>query len=63
MTERVPLSHTEELILGYITRAKQTKRTVWLSEAIEELGINPREAVDGAKRLESLGLLKPKTVE
>ena len=60
MTEKVPLTRTEELILDYVRRAKQKKRTVWLSEVVEELEIDPREVVRSARRLETLGLLKPK---
>lgn len=61
MTQRPPLSRTEELLLEYVERATKSKDTVWLSEAIEELGISPPDAVKSARRLEALGLLKPKT--
>ena len=60
MTEKVPLTRTEELILDYVRRAKQKKSTVWLSEVVEGLEIDPREVVRSARRLEALGLLKPK---
>ncbi len=63
MSERVPLSKTEEQLLDYIRTNTESGRTVWLSEAIEALGLNPPEAVHGAKRLETLGLLKPKPSE
>jgi len=60
MKEERRLSATEQKILDYITRSKRSRETVWLSEAIEELGIDPRDAVQSAKVLEEKGLVKPK---
>jgi len=60
MKEERRLSATEQKILDYITSSKRSRETVWLSEAIEELGIDPREAVQSAKVLEEKGLVKPK---
>jgi DNA-binding MarR family transcriptional regulator len=62
LKEERRLSRTEQLILDYIKRSKRSRETVWLSEAIEELGIDPREAVQSAKLLEEQGLVKPKHI-
>ncbi len=62
MKEERRLSRTEKFILDYIKRSKRSRETVWLSEAIEELGIDPREAVRSAKSLEKRGLLRAKHV-
>ncbi len=58
--DQAMLSETERRLLEYIQKAKKSRRTVWLSEAIEALGIDPRQAVTSAKKLEARGLLKPK---
>jgi len=54
------LTKTDELILEYVKRSKVSRETVWLSEVIKELGLDPKEAVSRAKSLEERGLLKPK---
>ncbi len=60
MTTSTTLSEVEKSILEYVRKAKKSKKTVWLSEAIESLGIDPHEALVSARRLEGRGLLKPK---
>lgn len=54
------LSETDQRVLDYIRKSKASRGTVWLSEAVEELGIDPKEALRSARRLEEQGLLKPK---
>ncbi len=60
LTTSTTLSEVEKSILEYIRKAKRSRKTVWLSEAIESLGIDPHEALVSAKRLEERGLIKPK---
>jgi len=60
LKEEGPLSETERLILDYVRKGKSTRGTVWLSEAIAELALDPKDAVRSAKALEEQGLLKPK---
>jgi DNA-binding MarR family transcriptional regulator len=54
------LSKTEQQILEYIRKSKDSREPVWLSEAIEELRLDLKEAVRSAKALEELGLVAPK---
>ncbi len=62
MAHQAMLSETERRILEYVQKAKtkRSRKTVWLSEAIEALELDPRQAVIGARKLEARGLLKPK---
>jgi DNA-binding MarR family transcriptional regulator len=60
LKEERPLSKTEQLILEYVNKSKLSRETVWLSEAIQELGLDPQEAVMSAKLLEERGLVRPK---
>jgi DNA-binding MarR family transcriptional regulator len=60
LKEERRLSKTEQLILEYVRKSKDSRETVWLSEAIEELRLDPKEAVRSAKALEELGLVTPK---
>jgi len=52
------LSTQERIVLDYITNAKKTKETVWLSEAVANLDLDPKAVVRSARHLEELGLLK-----
>jgi len=60
LKEERRLSSTEQQILDYVNKSKNLRETVWLSEAIEELRLDPKEAVRSAKTLEELGLVRPK---
>jgi DNA-binding MarR family transcriptional regulator len=60
LKEERRLSRTEQQILDYVKKSKNLRETVWLSEAIEELRLDPKEAVSSAKALEELGLVTPR---
>jgi DNA-binding MarR family transcriptional regulator len=60
LKEERRISRTEQQILDYVNKSKNLRETVWLSEAIEELRLEPKEAVRSAKALEELGLVTPK---
>ncbi len=63
MARPAAISETEKMLLEYVKEAKKARKTVWLSEAIEELAIDPHDAVKSAKRLEARGLLKPRQIK
>jgi DNA-binding MarR family transcriptional regulator len=60
LKEERRLSKTEQQILEYVRKSKDSRETVWLSEAIEDLRLDPKEAVRSAKALEGRGLVTPK---
>jgi DNA-binding MarR family transcriptional regulator len=60
LKEERRLSRAEQQLLEYVKKSKNLRETVWLSEAIEELRLDPRVAVRSAKALEELGLVTPK---
>jgi len=60
LKEERRLLRTEQEILDYVRKSKNLRDTVWLSEAIEELRLDPKVAVRSAKALEGLGLVTPK---
>jgi len=60
MKEERRLSKTEQQILEYVKKSKELRGTVWLSEAIEDLRLDPKEAFRSAKALEEMGLVAPK---